>query len=337
MLTFYTLSLNFFTKYVCLILVVGILCWTPVAEAQFAPAVGIEGTTAIHADSVVLVSWADSCVVELGWMDISQESLGYVGYGSSENVLGKADLSVLALGDGGVATCFFDTPLADGPGWDFAVFENSFNDSFLELAFVEVSSDGEHFVRFPATSLTQTQTQVSTFEVLEATQLNNLAGKYRGGYGTPFDLQELQDVPGLDVENIIAVRIIDVIGTLQPDWANVDSQGQPVNDPWPTAFETGGFDLDGVGVIHNRNNTSIQDAHEGLPVKVYPNPFDQSLNIKTGHMVDDLCVYSVEGQLVYSAHQVNLVRLETDSWKVGLYVVKVQSRNEQQVLKVLKH
>ena len=43
----------------------------------------------------------------------------------------------------------FDAPIRNGDGYDFVVFENSLDNTFLELAFVEVSTDGEHFVRFP--------------------------------------------------------------------------------------------------------------------------------------------------------------------------------------------
>ena len=49
-------------------------------------------------------------------------------------------------GDAGVAVMTFECPIADGPGYDFAVFENGFapnpsepNIMFLELAFVEAA------------------------------------------------------------------------------------------------------------------------------------------------------------------------------------------------------
>ena len=34
-------------------------------------------------------------------------------------------------------------------------------------------------------------------------------------------------------------------------YASYDSQGNIINDPFPTPFETGGFDLDAIGVIHS--------------------------------------------------------------------------------------
>jgi hypothetical protein len=44
------------------------------------------------------------------------------------------------------------------------------------------------------------------------------------------------------------VRIVDVVGSLT--LGSVDSLGNVVNDPYPTAFASGGFDLDAVGVLH---------------------------------------------------------------------------------------
>jgi hypothetical protein len=53
----------------------------------------------------------------------------------------------------------------------------------------------------------------------------------------------------LDVNAVQAVRIVDVVGAISPLYATPDSLGNIVNDPWPTAFASGGFDLDGVAVI----------------------------------------------------------------------------------------
>src|SRR5262249_31074103 len=132
-----------------------------------------------------------------------------------------------------------------------AVFENGFADGFLELAFVEVSTNGADFARFPAVSLTPTATQIGSFGTLDATNLNNLAGKYRAGFGTPFDLSVVAGLsPAVDVAAIHFVRIIDVVGSINPALATHDSLGNAINDPYPTAFASGGFDLDAVGAIH---------------------------------------------------------------------------------------
>lgn len=187
----------------------------------YAPPAGEPNSTAIHMDDSNFVAWATAATVERGYVDISDPSKGYTSYGNPDDALGEAEgkteSGVVSLGDGGVATLTFDYPITNGNGYDFAVFENAFDDTFLELAFVEVSSDGNNFFRFNSVSLTPTNTQVGGFGTLETTNLHNLAGKYLCGYGTPFDLEELKDVNSLlDVNSIMHVRIIDVVGFVEP-------------------------------------------------------------------------------------------------------------------------
>ncbi len=233
-------------------LVLVTLCGTVLA-GPYAPAAGQAGSTAIHKDSASLLSWATGVEVTRGPVDITDLSKGYASYGTANNALGKAEgtsTGVVSLGDGGMATLTFDKAITNGPGSDFAVFENGFGDTFLEIGFVEVSSDGSNFFRFDAVSLTPTETQVGGFGALDTTNLHNFAGKYRQGYGTPFDLDELADIAGLDVDNITHVRVIDVIGTIDDNYATYDSLGNKVNDPYSTPFSSGGFDLDAIGVIN---------------------------------------------------------------------------------------
>jgi hypothetical protein len=222
----------------------------------YAPAAGQVGSTAIPANSSLFQGWATGVAhLSRGPIDIFDPGGDVASWGSTLDVLGPANaaadnLPVLSLGDGGSITLTFGHPIGNGPGADFAVFENALNDFFLELAFVEVSSNGTSFHRFDSFSETQTNTQTGSFSLLDPTNIHNLAGKYRSGFGTPFDLDELAGRPGLNVNAISHVRIIDVVGTIDPAHASLDSQGRFVNDPFPTFFETGGFDLDAVGVIH---------------------------------------------------------------------------------------
>src|SRR5690606_17752172 len=143
----------------------------------------------------------------------------------------------------------------------------------LELAFVEVSSDGINFFRLAASSHTQDTSQISSVtgeNYMKARCVNNLAGKYISNYGTPFVLQELSCIAGLDINNITHVRIVDVVGSIG-EYASYDTAGNKINDPYPTNFPTGGFDLDAVGVIHQGTTSGIQGLN--LPVvSVYPNP-----------------------------------------------------------------
>ena len=233
--------------------------------AQFPGAVGTTGTTSIYKDSSAFISWATNCSVKRGYQDISNTSLGFANVGDSTMALGIAGSNgVVSLGDGGFAIVTFVNPITNGNGFDFAVFENSFSDVFLELAFVEVSSDGVNFFRFPATSNTQITTQIGPFDNTgDATKINNLAGKYRAQYGTPFDLQELIGLVGLDINNITHIKIIDVVGSINPLFATYDINNNPINDPFPTGFASGGFDLDAVGVIHQQA-TGLHDLNNGV-------------------------------------------------------------------------
>ncbi len=221
----------------------------------FAPAAGQPGSTAVPNNSPNIVGWATGFQnLVRGPQNIASPGGPLASAGTASDALGFADgnaAHTVSLGDGGQITLTFDQPLTDGPGYDFAVFENSFSDTFLELAFVDVSSDGSNFVSFPAVSLTQTSTQIGSFGLLDPTNLDNLAGKYRAGFGTPFDLNQIAGLsPLVDANLIRYVRLVDVVGSIQPGLGTTDSLGNLVNDPYPTAFASGGFDLDGVAVLH---------------------------------------------------------------------------------------
>jgi len=221
----------------------------------YAPPAGQVGSTAIGNTSPLFVEWASGFQDLIrGPQDIANPGGPTATFGTGAEALGFADgnsLHVVSLGDGGQITLSFAHAITNGPGFDFAVFENGFADAFLELAFVEVSSNGIDFARFPAVSLTNTATQIGSFGALDATNLDNLAGKYRGGFGTPFDLGQVAGlVSSVDVGAIGFVRLVDVVGSINPALGTFDSWGHLVNDPYPTAFSSGGFDLDGVGVIY---------------------------------------------------------------------------------------
>ena len=109
-----------------LLLLVSVSCTLSSAIAQYAPQAGISGSDAVPHNSSQIVSWATSCSIQRGWMDIAQPNLGFVNSGDSTLALGVADNFVVSLGDSGVATLTFASPITNGVGADFAVFENGF-------------------------------------------------------------------------------------------------------------------------------------------------------------------------------------------------------------------
>jgi len=245
------------------------------------------GSLAIPASSGLFKSWTSKVVsLERGWKNIALPDSGKVSAGEPGFALGPAlTNSVVSLGDGGSITLGFDNPIRNGPGADFAVFENGFGDEFLELATVEVSSDGRYFVEFPSISTTPADKQVWSFGTLDPRNLYNLAGKYRLGFGTGFELEELKNETGIDVNQIRYVRIRDVVGSINPEFGTKDSKGNFINDPWPTPFITSGFDLDAVGVIH--------ESSEGLtvfPTMIYQGNSFQVTGLEEGEgfMISDI-------------------------------------------------
>ena len=251
-------------------------------HGQFAPAAGQLGSQAIHTDSSVFIAWGQNCTVTRGPLTISDLSQGLASFGDSTAALGKADgLNVVSLGDGGSAIVTFNGSLFNGPGFDFAIFENGFTDDYLEFAFVEVSSDGQNYFRFPAISNIQDSIQTGPFDFSDPSKVHNLAGKYRALYGTPFDLNELSGINGLDLQNITHLKIIDVIGSITPGFQSLDSQGNIINDPWPSPFSSCGFDLDGVGLIHLNPASFQNNPMKETVLSIYPNPFTNEITLKT--------------------------------------------------------
>ncbi|HVV48934.1 MAG TPA: hypothetical protein VHO06_04690 [Polyangia bacterium] len=218
-------------------------------RATYAPAPPDPTTTAVAYDDPRIVAWATGVASYLPGPGVTDaqfmmptEALGPAGTDT---------LAVVSLGNGGTITLTFGAPITDGESWDFAVYENSFaSDVFLELGFVEVSSDGTHFARFDsafAGSVTPGPNASGT-----AAQIGGLAGSYMVGYGTPFDLAALRNAPlvragAVDLTSIKYVRVVDIVG----DGTTLDSFGRGIVDPLSSG-PTAGFDLDGVAVLNQR-------------------------------------------------------------------------------------
>ena len=317
-----------------------LLAMVPVALwAQFAPAQDQPGTTAIHAGSSAFVAWATGCTVERGPMRIDKPENGLASYGADSLAIGKpgGTYDVVSLGDGGTAILTFESPIYNGEGPDFAVFENGFANAVnpdtwaLELGFVEVSSDGVNFFRFPAVTYVQTETQLGNAGSIVPAQLHNFASKYGAFYGTPFDLDEVEDSELLNKNRITHVRVVDVVGNIDPEYATKDSEGHIVNDPWPTAFASSGFDLDAVGVIHDiAHNDVPENAEESIAV--YPNPVRDRLMVKAENL-QSVEIYNLVGQQVmFSTSDI----VDMGALNQGIYFVRINADGKTVTKRVVK-
>jgi hypothetical protein len=301
-----------------------------VVAQSYSPPAGQPGSTAIHMDSPLFTGWASGIDVIRGYINIEDKNFeingsNRVSFGDPNDALGKANgnsMNVVSLGDSGVAILTFDRPIMNGPGFDFAVFENSFSDDYLEFAHVEVSSDGERFVRFPSHSEVQTLVQIHGMGLTDTRRIHNLAGKYRAGYGTPFDLDDLLDSTDIDLNHITHVKLIDVGGSIGVGGTN-DSYGNRINEPFSTPYETGGFDLDAVGVIHQL--VSIQ-KQEKPQISVYPNPsINGCFSIKSDRIIQKIELFNQIGELIEEIQVNNHLFIYTKELNSGMYIIQTWS------------
>jgi len=269
-------------------------CYT---EAGVNGYIGPDGRHAAPADDDAIVNpifraWATSVVNYAPTAGV--DAL----WGNPNNALGPATgdnvFGIVSLGDlnrsqidnnqpPGQITLAFGETIRNGNGYDFAIFENGLisqmntsggsvaGEMFAELGYVEVSSNGQDFARFPAVSLTPDP--VGPYGTIQISNVYNLAGKHPNASGictgTPFDLEEIADdakvISGdVDINNIKYVRIVDIPGSgdfrdeagrcmdpsTMPFWAHYVS-GHPIYDAWPT-FGSGGFDLEAIGVLNEQ-------------------------------------------------------------------------------------
>ena len=204
-------------------------------------------------------------------------------------------IGLTSLGDapagelpGSITLGFGQQTIFNGAGGDFAVFENAgdFGDSglFVELAFVQVSTDGINFAQFDAfSSVTfpdpDSNGPLATDLILEfgpgfATLPDrNLVSGFAGAdpqeTGTLFDLDSLTNnslvlAGTVDLNNINFVRLIDIPG----DGRFVDSAGNPIFDAFAPNGPTGGFDLDAIGLVNASANTVPEPSSLALLLAV---------------------------------------------------------------------
>ena len=248
----------------------------------YPPAAGQPGSTAVSSASSAFIAWATGFTNYIPGAEVSST------YRKPERALGKSGgdsgdpiFDIVSLGRGGSITLTFDLPIKNDEGWDFAVFENSFSDGFLELAYVEVSSNGSNFIRFENDSLTRNP--VGAFGAIDTTDISGLAGKYRAGFGTPFNLGDLasEDLVlngTVNLSRITHVKIVDIVG----DGSYRDTGGQVIYDPFPTTGSAG-FDLDAVGIRYE--NTAIAEPNTPPDAPDLVSPVDADNNVPLSPML----------------------------------------------------
>ena len=195
----------------------------------------------------------------------------------------SGSLDTHSLGPQGHLTLGFDVVITNGPGADFIISENPFyafgssSHAFTEAVFVEVSSDGVQFARFPSLYYGE-DLDPGIFGSLRIGSYEYLAGATPVLMGNPsfpladpqdaveaggdaFDLADLMGHPmvasGLvDLNAISQIRLVDAFGGV-----DLDSQGNTIWDNGTSA------DIDAITVIHHSQNQNANRPH----VNVYAN------------------------------------------------------------------
>jgi hypothetical protein len=239
--------------------------------------------------ATVVVDYQPAPGVDAQWADPGKV-LGPA-TGDRLDIVSLGDLNRQQIDDGltpGQITLTFDEPIRQQAGYEFVVFENGFTSNlsletgsvaglmFAELGYIEVSSNGIDFARFPSVSLAPEA--VGSYGTIEISNVYNLAGKHPNGTGTPFDLQEIADEPSVvsglvDINDIRYVRIVDIPGSgdfydqavthIDPASGPVRdyySDNHPIYDAWVT-FGSGGVDVEAVGVLNEQKYSADIDLN----------------------------------------------------------------------------
>jgi hypothetical protein len=145
----------------------------------------------------------------------------------------------------------------------------------------------------------------------------------------------LADSTDINLDSIVYVRVVDVVGTNNPDFATFDQYGNIVMDPYPTNGQSSGFDLDGVAVM-NWNYTEPQGINNTAEnsVSLYPNPANsQVLCSVEGEGQHLMSLYNTSGQLLlqqtFSGRQISF---NTSSIADGMYILRVDGKAQRLVI-----
>jgi hypothetical protein len=282
-------------------------------------------------------------------VDYSPGTLGSGEVSTTANVLGgpvggglaTGSTDVLSLGEGGSVTLGFDVTIADGPGVDFTVFENAieFGDVFAEVFFVEVSTDGSVFARFPTSYVGPqdppdfTLMPYGTYDGFGGHQpvlanvftgANDPFDPARSG-GESFDLAALADRPevlsgAVDLAQIHFVRLVDA----PTGGGSTDSAGHPVFDSRNNPTGANSADVDAVAVIQHTGTLSPHQPEVDLFLDA-----DGHLNLSLSDPDGDLDLASLRGSFrLRRANRFRLANLFTEQtaipggkiWRTGFPV-----------------
>lgn len=267
-------------------------------------------------------------------VDYSPGTLGAGESSTTANILGgpvgggvsTGSTDILSLGEGGSVTVGFGVTITDGPGVDFTVYENAivFGDVFAEVFFVEVSTNGTDFARFPTSYVGPqnpgdfTLMPIGTYDgfgghqpvltnIFDAMPVDPLDPARSGGES--FDLSALANDPlvtggQVDLTEIHFVRLIDA----PSGGLSTDTSGTPVWDSREAVGAANSADIDAIAVIQHTGTVNANQPEIDLFLDN-----DGHLNLMMVDPNDDLDIMSFRGSFkLLKANRFRLANLFTD-------------------------
>jgi hypothetical protein len=116
-----------------------------------------------------------------------------------------------------------------------------------------------------------------------------------------------------------------VVGSIHRNFCSYDTQQNIINDPYPTDFISGGFDIDALGIIHQLYPTSTLNEGKENIVSIYPNPCQNQLYIQSSEKIKRGTVVSLEGKVIWKSKEIDQNNIDVSSLKEGIYLLKLET------------
>ena len=116
-------------------------------------------------------------------------------------------------------------------------------------------------------------------------------------------------------------------------YGTTDKNGHIINDPYPTAFGSCGFDLSGVAVMNGWTPTAVNNYQQEISFVAYPNPCQNVLNVNNVTVNEPVSLFNAMGQQIWNGMtQDTYFQLDMQSYPAGIYMLQIGT----QMTKIVK-
>jgi hypothetical protein len=121
------------------------------------------------------------------------------------------------------------------------------------------------------------------------------------------------------------------VGDVDGPHTSFDDSGNAINDPFPTEFHSGGFDLDAVGILNGV--LGIKDETL-LQLSVYPNPANGVVTINSDN-TGVLVITDLNGKILKEIQHNKLSQINLDQFQKGVYLLQLNVKGEVKVERLI--